>query len=114
MLTIENYHKLNHRDVVDDWAIKYIYEGVHNDTYIMNLEKWVDGVKKDKCSIMLERNGIPQHSSTHPTELAYFFIFDSQRTNVCVTADWLSDIDNMVGQIGHILKENNKADWQSI
>jgi len=114
MLTIQNYHKLNHRDIVDDWAVKYIYEGVHNDTYIMNLEKWVDGLKKDKCTIMLERNPIPQHSSTHPTEMAYFFIFDSQRTNVCATADWLSDMDNMVGQLGHILKENNKADWLSI
>ena len=51
MLTIENYHKLNHRDIVDDWVVKYIYEGVHNDTYIMNLERWSDGVKKDKCSI---------------------------------------------------------------
>jgi hypothetical protein len=99
---------------VDDWAVKYIYEGVHNDTYIINLEKWVEGLRKDNCSIMLERNPIPQYSSTHPPEMAYFFIFNSQRTNVCATADWLSDIDNMIGQIGHILKENNKADWQSI
>ncbi len=114
MLTIQNYHKLNHRDIVDDWAVKYIYEGIHNDTYIINLEKWVEGLRKDNCSIMLERNPIPQYSSTHPPEMAYFFIFNSQRTNVCATADWLSDIDNMVGQIGHILKENNKADWQSI
>ena len=114
MLTIQNYHKLNHRDIVDDWAVKYIYEGVHNDTYIINLEKWVEGLRKDNCSIMLERNPIPQYSSTHPTEMAYFFIFNSQRTNVCATADWLSDIDNMVGQIGHILKENDKARWQSI
>ena len=95
-------------------TIKYIYEGTHNDTYIINLEKWVDGLRKDNCSIMLERNPIPQHSSTHLTEMAYFFIFNSQRTNVCATADWLSDIDNMVGQLGHILKENNKADWLSI
>lgn len=114
MLTIQNYHKLNHRDIVDDWAVKYIYEGTHNDTYIINLEKWVDGLRKDNCSIMLERNPIPQHASGRPTEMAYFFIFNSQRTNVCATADWLSDMDNMVGQIGHILKENNKADWQSI
>lgn len=114
MLTIQNYHKLNHRDIVDDWTVKYIYEGVHNNTYIINLEKWVEGLRKDNCSIMLERNPIPQYSSTHPPEMAYFFIFNSQRTNVCATADWLSDIDNMIGQIGHILKENNKADWQSI
>jgi hypothetical protein len=111
MLTIENYHKLNHRDIADDWAVKYIYEGTHNDTYIVNLEKWVDGIKQDKCSIMLERNPIAQHSSTHPTELAYFFIFDSQRTNVCVTADWISDIDNMVGQLKYLLQDNGKIPY---
>jgi hypothetical protein len=111
MLTIKNYHKLNHKDLVDDWAVKYIYEGVHNDTYIMNLEKWVDGVKKDKCDIMLERIGIPQYSSTQPRETAYFFIFDSQRTDVCVTADWIADKDNMVGQLKYLLKEHGKASY---
>ena len=111
MLTIENYHKLNHRDIADDWAVKYIYEGTHNDTYIINLEKWVDGVKKDKCDIMLERNGIVQRTSTHPTETAYFFIFDSQRTNVYCNIDWLADIDNMVGQLGFLLKENGKISY---
>ena len=111
MLTIENYHKLNLTDLADDWAVKYIYEGVHNDTYIMNLEKWVDGVKKDKCDIMLERIGILQYSSTQPRETAYFFIFDSQRTDVCVTADWISDKDNMVGPLEYLLKENGKVSY---
>jgi hypothetical protein len=77
----------------------------------MNLEKWVDGVKKDKCDIMLERNGIPQYSSTQPRETAYFFIVDSQRTDVCVTADWIADKDNMVGQLKYLLKENGKASY---
>jgi hypothetical protein len=114
MLTIQNYHKLNHRDIVDNWWVKAISAGTHNNTYIILLEKLMNGIVADFCTIMLERNGIEQHSSTHPTEMAYFFIYNSQRTNVCATADWLSDIDNMIGQIGHILKENNKADWQSI
>ena len=114
MLTIENYHKLINKYIVDDWTVRHMYEQSFNDTYIIKLEKLIDGIRKDKCTIMLERNPIPQHSSTHPTEMAYFFIFDSQRTNVCATADWLGDIDNMVGQLGHILKENNKVNWQSV
>ena len=108
MLKIQNYHKLNHRDIVDNWAVKYIYEGTHNDTYIINLEKWVDGLRKDNCSIMLERNSIPHDSSTHPIEMAYFFIYNSQRTNVCASADWLSDIDNMVALLEYILVNKEK------
>lgn len=111
MLTIKNYHKLNHRDIADDWAIKYIYEGMHNNTYIINLEKWIAGIRMDSCNIMLERDGIVQRTSTHPTETAYFFIFDSQRTDVCVTADWIADIDNMIGQLKYLLKENGKVSY---
>ena len=114
MLTIQNYDKLIDRYIVDDWMVQAMYEGNHNNTYMINLHKLDSGRVKDACTVMLERNPIPQHSSTHPTEMAYFFIFNSQRTNVCATADWLGDIDNMVGQLGHILKENNKVDWQSI
>ena len=111
MLTIENYHKLNHKDIADDWTVKYIYEGTHNNTYIINLEQWIAGIKQDKCNVMLERNPLPQFSSTHPTEMAYFFIFNSQRTNVCVTADWISDMDNMVGQLKYLLQEHGKIKW---
>ena len=111
MLTIKNYHKLNHRDIADDWAVKHIYEGLHNDTYIINLEKWVDGVKQDKCSVMLERNGIPQKYATGPEDMGYYFIFDSQRTNVYCNVDWLADIDNMVGQLKFLLRENGKISY---
>ena len=111
MLTIQNYKKLVDRYIVDDWKVVRMHEGNHNNTYIVRLHKVDSSRIHDTCTIMLERNPLPQFSSTHPPELAYFFIFDSQRTNICVTADWISDMDNMVGQLGHILKENDKVKW---
>lgn len=111
MLTIQNYEKLTRRDIDDKWWVKGIMEGTHNDTYILLLEKSMNGVVLDSCKVMLERNGILQHSSTHPSEIAYHFIFDSQRTNVCATADWLGDIDNMIGQLKFLLQENGKIKW---
>ena len=111
MLTIENYHKLNHKDIDDKWWVKGIMEGTHNNTYILLLEKSMNGIVLDSCTIMLERNPFPQISSTHPTDMAYFFIFDSQRTNICVTADWISDMDNMVGQLKYLLQEHGKIKW---
>ena len=114
MLTIENYHKLINKYIVDDWTVRHMYEQSFNDTYIIKLEKLIDGIRKDKCTISLERKSHLLNYVGRPAEPTYFFNYNSQRTNVCAGADWLADIDNMVGQIGHILKENNKADWLSI
>ena len=111
MLTIQNYKKLIGKDITDDWTVARMHEGSHNNTYIIRLVKVDSNKIYDTCTIMLERNPFPQISSTHPTDMAYFFIFDSQRTNVCVTADWISDIDNMIGQLKHLLKDNGKINW---
>ena len=111
MLTIQNYEKLTRRDISEQWWVKGIMEGTHNDTYIILLEKSMNGIVLDSCKIMLERTGIMHRHMTTPDEMAYHFIFDSQRTNVCVTADWISDIDNMVGQLKYLLQENGKIKW---
>ena len=112
MLTIENLKKIQNRSVAGNWVIKEVGELSHNDTYYFGLYQIKAGVGAvDTCRIMLERIGIPQYSSTQPRETAYFFIFDSQRTDVCVTADWISDKDNMVGQLEYLLKENGKVSY---
>lgn len=98
MLTIENLKKIQGRIVVDDWIVKEVGQLDHNGTYYFGLYQIKAGLGAvDRCTIMLERNAIVQRSSTHPDEKAYFFICDSQRTNVCGTVDWLADIDNMLG-----------------
>jgi hypothetical protein len=106
MLTIKNILKLQNQPIWDGWEVKLIYEGNHNDTYIFEL------VKDDpyqftpkQCKIMLERTG---HKIFGQAGLSYFFIFDSQRTNVCASADWLADKDNMIERLEYMImnKEN--------
>jgi len=52
---------------------------------------------------MLERIG-----HTHSDKLVYFFIYNSQRTDVCATADWLADKDNMIAKLEYILVNKEK------
>jgi hypothetical protein len=56
---------------------------------------------------MLERTGhLRQYAGTN--KKAYYFIYNSQRTDICATADWLADKDNMIAKLEYILvnKEN--------
>jgi hypothetical protein len=54
---------------------------------------------------MLERTG---HKLPNKSNLVYFFIYNSQRTDICASADWLADKDNMIAKFEYILvnKEN--------
>ena len=106
MLTIKNILKLQGQPLVDGWEVKLVYEGNHNGTYIFELVKddvWSFTPKH--CKIMLERTG---HKIFGQDGLSYFFIFDSQRTNVCASADWLADKDNMIERLEYMImnKEN--------
>lgn len=98
MLKIENLKKIQGKTVFDNWVVKEVGTLEHNNTYYFGVYGFnEDGVAIDRCKIMLERTPITQRSMTHPDETAYFFICDSQRTNVCGTVNWLSDMDNMLG-----------------
>ena len=106
MLTIQNITKLNGEPLVDGWEIKSVIEGTHNDTYIFELIKddaW--SFKPKFCKIMLERTG---HRVFGQPGLSYFFIYNSMRTNVSVSADYIADKDNMIDRLEYILmnKEN--------
>jgi hypothetical protein len=103
MLTIKNISKLDGTPLVDGWEIKKVFEGIHNDTYIFELVKddaWSFIPKK--CKIMFERTG---HRVFGQPGLSYFFIYNSMRTNVCVSADYIADKDNMIQQLENILQK---------
>ncbi len=105
MLTIENILKIQNQDLVDGWKIQLVYEATHNDTYIFELVRDLGmGGFTTRCKIALERNGIKFEEN----DIAYFFIYNSKRTDVCVTADWLADKDNMVDQLNYILTNKEK------
>ncbi len=106
MLTIQNITKLNGTPLVDGWEIIQVLEGKHNDTYIFELtqdDPW--HFRPKYCKIMLERTG---HKVFGQPGLSYFFIYNSMRTNVCVSADYIADKDNMVDQLEYILMNKEK------
>jgi hypothetical protein len=106
MLTIVNINKLVNQGIWDGWEVNDIYKGDHNDTYIFELVKRKPlPMHNGLCTIMLERKG---HKLPNKSNLVYFFIYNSQRTDVCATADWLADKDNMIAKLEYILvnKEN--------
>ena len=108
MLTIKNTHKLFKQPIWDGWEVIDIYEGSHNDTYIFELHRESAWGNKN-CTIMLERTGhLRQHTDTSKKDNAYYFIYNSQRTNVCATADWLADRDNMIAKLEYILVNKEK------
>ena len=106
MLTIRNITKLNGTPLVDGWEVIQVFEGNHNGTYIFELikdDEWSFSPKY--CRIMLERTG---HKVFGQPGLSYFFIYNSMRTNVCVSADYIADKDNMVDQLEYILMNKEK------
>jgi hypothetical protein len=106
MLTIKNILKLQGQALVDGWEANDIYEGNHNDTYIFELVKRKPyPIHNELCKIMLERTG---HKVFGQPGLSYFFIYNSMRTNVCVSADFISDKDNMIERLEYMImnKEN--------
>jgi hypothetical protein len=104
MLTIKNILKLQGQALVDGWDVTLIYEGNHNDTYIFELARHRQSLTK-RCTIMLERTG---HKIFGQPGLSYFFIYNSMRTNVSVSADYIADKDNMVDQLEYILMNKEK------
>jgi len=106
MLTIVNIDKLVNQPIWDGWEVNDIYKGGHNDTYIFELVKRKPlPMHNGLCTIMLERTG---HTLPNKSNLVYFFIYNSQRTDICASADWLADKDNMIAKLEYILvnKEN--------
>ena len=108
MLTIVNIDKLVNQPIWDGWEVNDIYKGDHNDTYIFELVKRKPlPMHNGLCTIMLERTG-HRGSDTVNNGKVYFFIYNSQRTNVCASADWLADKDNMIAKLEYILVNKEK------
>ena len=110
MLTIQNIDKLNGQPLVDGWEIIQVLEGNHNDTYIFELvndDDW--SFQRKTCKIMLERTGhILPNETTFERERVYYFIYNSMRTNVSVSADFIADKDNMIDRLEYILMNKEK------
>ena len=104
MLTIVNILKLEGQTLLGDWKIQLVYEATHNNCYVFEIVRDLglgQGLTTRR-KIMLEREG--RRIFGQP-DLSYFFIKDSQRTNVCVSANYIADKDNMIQQLENILQK---------
>ena len=101
MLTIVNVLKLEGQTLLGDWKIQLVYETTHNNCYVFEIVRDLGlGGMAIRRKIMLEREG---RKIFGQPDLSYFFIKDSQRTNVCVSANYIADKDNMIHQLEGIL-----------
>ena len=103
MLTIQNIDKLKGQPLVDGWEVIQVLEG-RPDTYIFELARHRLSITK-RCKIMLERTGLKVFGQPG---FSYFFIYNSMRTNVSVSADFIADKDNMIERLEYMImnKEN--------
>ena len=103
MLTIVNILKLEGQKLLEDWKIQLVYETTHNNCYVFEIVRDLGlGGMNIRRKIMLEREG---RKIFGQPDLSYFFIKDSQRTNVCVSANYIADKDNMIQQLENILQK---------
>lgn len=111
MLTIQNIKKLGGRRLFGGWIITAVggnpVGGNPNEPqYIFYIDcKGPSGTRIDGCTISLNRRGIVQRTLDKPDYLAYFLYYNGERTDVCVTKDWILNPENFISQLKYIIKE---------
>jgi hypothetical protein len=104
MLTIKNINKLVNRKLIGGWVVRdmnYIQKKYMFDIQCMS----PIGVCMDRCTVSLNRIGIVQRTLGRPVELAYFLYYNGERTDVCVTKDWILNPENFISQLKYIINE---------
>ena len=106
MLTIQNISKLGGRRLFGGWIITAVFGGGNEPQYILDINcNGPIGNRIDGCAISLNRIGIVQRTLGRPVELAYFLYYNGERTEVCVTKDWILNPENFISQLKYIIKE---------
>ena len=104
MLTIENITKLENRKLIGGWVVRdmnYIQNNYMFDIHCMG----PIGNRIDRCTISLNRIGELQRNMFKPDSTAYFLYYNGERTDVCVTKDWILNPENFISQLKYIIKE---------
>ena len=106
MLTIQNIRKLGGRRLFGGWIITAVGGNFNEPQYILDIHcNGPIGNRIDRCTISLNRIGIVQRTMGRPVELAYFLYYNGERTDVCVTKDWILNPENFISQLKYIIKE---------
>jgi hypothetical protein len=106
MLTIENINKLVDRKLIGGWVVKGINHHPTQNLYIFDIHCFSHiGITIDRCTISLNRIGQLQRNMFKPDTTAYFFNYNGEQTDVCVTKDWIKNTENFLSQLKYIIKE---------
>ena len=111
MLTIQNVTKLAGRRIFGGWVVRDMNCHPTQHKYMFDMHCMGPlGNTIDRCTISLNRRGEIQRTLGRPVELAYFLYYNGERTEVCVTKDWILNPENFISQLKYIIKEyHNKG-----
>ena len=106
MLHIQNIRKLGGRRLFGGWIIKAVGGNPNAPQYLIDIHcNGPIGNRIDGCTISLNRKGVIQRTMGRPDTLAYFLYYNGERTDVCVTKDWILNPENFISQLKYIIKE---------
>jgi hypothetical protein len=106
MLHIQNITKLGGRRLFGGWIITAVVGGGNEPQYLFDIHcNGPIGNRIDGCTISLNRIGELQRNMFKPDSTAYFLYYNGERTEVCVTKDWILNPENFISQLKYIIKE---------
>jgi hypothetical protein len=106
MLHIQNIRKLGGRRLFGGWIITAVGGNPNEPHYLLDINcNGPIGNRIDGCTISLNRIGELQRNMFKPDTTAYFLYYNGERTDVCVTKDWILNPDNFISQLKYIINE---------
>ncbi len=106
MLHIQNIRKLGGRRLFGGWIITAVGGNPNEPHYLLDIHcNGPIGNRIDGCTISLNRIGELQRHMFKPDTTAYFLYYNGERTDVCVTKDWILNPENFISQLKYIIKE---------
>ena len=106
MLTIQNISKLGGRRLFGGWIITAVGGNPNEPHYLLDIHcNGPIGNRIDGCMISLNRIGELQRNMFKPDTTAYFLYYNGERTDVCVTKDWILNPDNFISQLKYIINQ---------
>jgi hypothetical protein len=106
MLHIQNIRKLGGRRLFGGWIITAVGGNPNEPHYLLDINcNGPIGNRIDGCTISLNRIGELQRNMFKPDTTAYFLNYNGERTDVCVTKDWILNPENFISQLKYIINE---------
>jgi len=106
MLTIQNVTKLAGRRIFGGWVDRDMNCHPTQNKYMFDIHCMGPlGNTIDRCTVSLNRIGQLQREMGKPDYMVYFFNYNGEQTDVCVTKDWILNPENFISQLKYIINQ---------